>query len=57
MKFLASINIIIPWNLFIYYQFTRKDGYNTKGEPVQGAIQHITTTNTKAQQICLSLHI
>ena len=34
--------------LFIYLlSIYQKDGYNTKGEPVQGAIQHTTTTNTQ----------
>ena len=32
---------------FIYLSIHQKDGYNTKGEPVQGAIQHTTTTNTQ----------
>ena len=36
----------IQARLFIYLlSIYQKDGYNTKGEPVQGAIQHTTTTN------------
>jgi len=36
--------------LFIYYQFTKKDGYNTKGKPVQGAIQQNTLTTAKVHK-------
>ena len=49
---LLSSNLIASNHQFIYLfiyllSIYQKDGYNTKGEPVQGAIQHTTTTNTQ----------